>query len=521
MAGRMRTGTFLNVCRTCGRWSRKPGNGSGAAGSTGQVQFNNAGAFAADSNFFWDNTNKRLGIGTSAPTVPLSVYASSPSGGDIMRIQSSSASTNLASDYSFLGLYNSNTTNNNYSSIYFLGLKTGDTNPTYLAGIQGVMPDHTQYNGELRFITEAGGVNVERVRISSGGNVGIGTASPTSPLHVSPGAVDVVGLFEGTGGVQARIAVNAINTSADSEITFKNAGTGRWSIGNAGAGNVDSLVFSAATDGLTNPVVTILQSGNVGIGTTSPGVELDVVGPAGGGVGIRTSNSGDQGINIASTNGYLPYLAFQKTGASKWLLGVERDTPFYGAASNDLICYDYAGTAGTRMVIKSSTGNVGIGTTVPAYLLHVGSASASGIVLELQNSSGACTFQPSSSSLQTVCSSDRRLKDDIVDATPALPQLADMRVRNYTIKASGERTIGVIAQEMIWKHADMVHMGAEGMYGVEAPNIWLLVKAIQELKDTNDDLAARLSADDDALKAATDNITELRAVFDAYRDAHP
>lgn len=38
-----------------------------AAGSVGQVQFNGSPFLAADSNLFWDNTNKRLGIGTSSP----------------------------------------------------------------------------------------------------------------------------------------------------------------------------------------------------------------------------------------------------------------------------------------------------------------------------------------------------------------------------------------------------------------------------------------------------------------------
>jgi hypothetical protein len=75
-----------------------------------------------------------------------------------------------------------------------------------------------------------------------------------------------------------------------------------------------------------------------------------------------------------------------------------------------------------------------------------------------------------------VATNNRRLKDDIEDAPPALPQLVDMRIRTYTVKASGEHRTGVIAQEMLWKHADMVHMGAEGLYGVEAPNVWLLVK---------------------------------------------
>lgn len=44
-----------------------------AAGSTGQVQFNASNALAADSKLFWDNTNKRLGIGTATPGFPLEV----------------------------------------------------------------------------------------------------------------------------------------------------------------------------------------------------------------------------------------------------------------------------------------------------------------------------------------------------------------------------------------------------------------------------------------------------------------
>jgi hypothetical protein len=42
------------------------GGGGSPAGSTGQVQFNNAGAFGADASLFWDNTNKRAGFGISA-----------------------------------------------------------------------------------------------------------------------------------------------------------------------------------------------------------------------------------------------------------------------------------------------------------------------------------------------------------------------------------------------------------------------------------------------------------------------
>ena len=44
------------------------------SGVAGAIQFSNGSAFASDAaNFFWDNTNKRLGIGTNAPVSTLNV----------------------------------------------------------------------------------------------------------------------------------------------------------------------------------------------------------------------------------------------------------------------------------------------------------------------------------------------------------------------------------------------------------------------------------------------------------------
>jgi hypothetical protein len=44
------------------------------SGVSGAIQFSNGSAFASDAaNFFWDNTNKRLGVGTNAPTSALDV----------------------------------------------------------------------------------------------------------------------------------------------------------------------------------------------------------------------------------------------------------------------------------------------------------------------------------------------------------------------------------------------------------------------------------------------------------------
>jgi hypothetical protein len=77
------TNRFVNnISRTLGkdsiifnigstRYAIKDSVGSGggsAAGSTGNVQYNNGGAFAGSNNLFWDNSNTRLGIAQSSPT---------------------------------------------------------------------------------------------------------------------------------------------------------------------------------------------------------------------------------------------------------------------------------------------------------------------------------------------------------------------------------------------------------------------------------------------------------------------
>ena len=80
-----------------------------AAGSTGYVQFNSSGAFGADSNFFWDNTNKRVGIGTTAPATSLDLSAES----DGLKLQTIAAAAGASCTSTYQGAIRYNSTSNN------------------------------------------------------------------------------------------------------------------------------------------------------------------------------------------------------------------------------------------------------------------------------------------------------------------------------------------------------------------------------------------------------------------------
>lgn len=89
------TANSTTYLRGDGTWATA---GAAAAGSTGQVQFNNgSNALAADSKLTWDNTNKRLGIGMSNPAGPLDV--SDSTAGTIIRGNSTAASGTIYGVY--------------------------------------------------------------------------------------------------------------------------------------------------------------------------------------------------------------------------------------------------------------------------------------------------------------------------------------------------------------------------------------------------------------------------------------
>jgi hypothetical protein len=107
------------------------------------------------------------------------------------------------------------------------------------------------------------------------------------------------------------------------------------------------------------PSNSLIVSGNVGIGTTAPGVNLDVEGNPGGPATSGTTQTGVFRIGTGSTGNSIDFGQISAGPYSMWIQGT------HPANLSVLI----------PLALNPNGGNVGIGTTAPAALLSVGSSS--------------------------------------------------------------------------------------------------------------------------------------------------
>ena len=122
-------------------------------------------------------------------------------------------------------------------------------------------------------------------------------------------------------------------------------------------------ILRMRADGTPVDALTIWGSGDVGIGTASPYASLEV-----------HRGSGHSGILISTAaEGDTTYLQFKKGGDPKWGM-------YMPASSQDLHFVDQVGN---DVITFQNGGNVGLGTTSPANLLHLYAATdGQGIILD-------------------------------------------------------------------------------------------------------------------------------------------
>ena len=117
----------------------------------------------------------------------------------------------------------------------------------------------------IRFGTHSGD---ERMRITSGGNIGIGTTNPSAKLDVNG-----TGTFRGNVDIyksNAKLTINSTGASEQVSVDIKNTSLyARWIL------DADDL-FRVFNQTSSFDAFAIKSSGNVGIGTTNPSNKLVV-----------------------------------------------------------------------------------------------------------------------------------------------------------------------------------------------------------------------------------------------------
>jgi hypothetical protein len=196
--------------------------------TTGSVGFIGAsGALLQDNaNFFWDDTNNRLGLGTNAPTTALDVFGSG-----------------------IIGRLNGTSTNNAY-----LGFSSAGTNKWSVGNVQS---DH-----RFRIFSEAN--SAELVSVLQTGEFGIGIANPTTKLHIDGNASALIANLDANVSVAKSISFRSDNSN---RINLEVSGTESGS--NAGA-NFFIRRYSDAGSLIDTPFTILRSSGYVGINIATP-----------------------------------------------------------------------------------------------------------------------------------------------------------------------------------------------------------------------------------------------------------
>jgi hypothetical protein len=328
------------------------------------------------------------------------------------------------------------------------------------------------------------------MRVDTSGNVGIGTSSPGSILELNKAGSGAIGpnLYLENSASSATGNASRVSFGIDAGASAASPTAYIENVKDAAGPGSSYLAFGTFGASLAERL-RIDSSGNVGIGTSSPGAKLDVNG------NIKTSSANP----FIYSDGPL---GLQSGGSSP--------LAFYTSGGTERARLDSSG----RLLVNSTSD---VGGNGPAFSVNAEAAGTFANIMEarwtgtgsiyhllIRNGNGLIGGVTSSGSTTAfLTSSDYRLKEDVQPMTGALARVAALKPVTYKWKVDGADGEGFIAHELAEVVPDAVtgekdavnEDGSIKPQGIDTSFlVATLTAAIQEQQAMIEELKAKVAA---------------------------
>ena len=313
-----------------------------------------------------------VGIGTSSIPSKLDVVGANKTNaneyGTITAWSSDSYAADKGGSLAFWGKYNSSSGNACFGRIY--GAKQDATDGSFL--------------GYLGFSTSPGGTPVERMRLTSAGNLGVGNFTPYNTwgnsyvaIQVANGARSLAATGAGSGDLT--LVFNAVYDSTDSRWEY--AGTGDAAVRYSQTGAGIHAWYNAPVGTVGNAVtftqaMTLDADGDLGIGTTAPTAKLHVL----------TGDTYAATFNTTVTSASSTRISFgalgSAAGGSGGSVAIGGNTTHSATAQSSMTFYTHDGTNLVERARFNPTG---------AFVFNGGTTTADGIGITFPATQSAST----------------------------------------------------------------------------------------------------------------------------------
>jgi len=371
-------------------------------------------------------TTGNVGIGTNSPTALLHLVNTLGGGHTALRVENAPIVFTGGNSFFIFGSGSysgvSNVVNNFNNNLGLLVRKAGSGSGDYVS-IEDVS------------------TNV-LLRVTSAGSVGIGTASPSQVLDVirNQNSASLINVTNTTSGTSALAGINITSDASSGTASYFKYSTGitpykainaqDFGVYNGTtAGNItifndySSGNINLTTGGGSTAQVTLLPSGNFGIGTTSPSSQFQITSASAGTatstdiVRIYTSD-GIKRVNIAANGAQAWYLndgsgdkgkiAYATPGGSPGIIlwtGSTFDQNRFNLINDSSgffsLGYDSDEPSNNTGAINITAGfKVGIKTSSPTALLHISAGTATANTAPLKFTAGTALSTPEAGTIE-------------------------------------------------------------------------------------------------------------------------